>query len=84
LALHMYHSAHRRLPPGWIATEEDGEPGWGWAAVVLPYIEQGNLYEQFDLSIPIDDELVEPLRTTVIPTYICPSDVSPDVMDLAF
>ncbi len=84
LALHMYHDTQRRLPPGWIASTPDGEPGWGWAAVILPYLEGGNLYKKFDLSVPIDDATVEPLRTTVIPTYICPSDPAPNILNLAF
>ncbi len=84
LGLHMYHDTRGALPAGWIATDEDGEPGWGWGAAVLPFLERGNLYSQVDLTIPIDDELVEDIRVQVIDTYLCPSDTSDDVMDLDF
>lgn len=84
LALHMYHDTRGALPAGWIATDEDGEPGWGWGAAVLPFLERGNLYSQVDLTIPIDDELVEDVRVQVIDTYLCQSDTSDEIMDLDF
>ena len=84
IAAHNFQSAHRHLPSGWLAEDADGEPGWGWAAILLPYIEQGNLYDEFDLDIPIDDHIYEDLRVTVIPTYICPSDIAPEVDHLDY
>ena len=45
LALHQYHDTHQVLPPGWLADEPEGEPGWGWATHLLPYLEQKNLEE---------------------------------------
>ena len=84
IALNTYHETHRHLPPGWIAKDEHGEPGWGWAAVLLPYLDHGNLYVRFDLDTPIDDASVGYLRERVVPGYLCPSDSSPRVMDLAF
>src|ERR1700760_474604 len=49
LALHSYHDANNALPPGYIdgntnpdsTPDNDVGPGWGWASMVLPYIEQG-------------------------------------------
>src|SRR5438067_12870958 len=29
-------------------------PGWGWAAYLLPYVEQDNLYKQIDFSLPVE------------------------------
>jgi prepilin-type N-terminal cleavage/methylation domain-containing protein/prepilin-type processing-associated H-X9-DG protein len=43
LALQTHHDALQRLPPGWIAHPPDGEPGWGWAAMLLSFTEQQNL-----------------------------------------
>lgn len=43
LALQTHHDALRRLPPGWLAYPPDGEPGWGWTAMLLPFTEQQNL-----------------------------------------
>lgn len=83
LALHMYHDSRNQLPSGWLATDDDGEPGWGWAAQLLPYLEQGNLYDQINLSIPVDDHAVEDVRVQIIPGYLCPSDPSEEVLLLA-
>ena len=49
LALHNYHAMLGSFPPGYISTvgpngvADDQGPGWGWAAMVLPYLEQENL-----------------------------------------
>lgn len=39
LALHNHHDSKRKLPPGWDTL------GWTWGTFMLPYIEQGNLYD---------------------------------------
>src|SRR5689334_23469471 len=46
IALHNYHDVMRVLPPGWIADKPEGVPGWGWASLVMRYMEQTNL-EQY-------------------------------------
>src|SRR5262245_35166395 len=53
LAMHNYHGAHESFPPGYVSrtTGVNGEglgPGWGWAAHLLPHLEQDNLYRQID------------------------------------
>ncbi|MGI9519722.1 MAG: DUF1559 domain-containing protein [Pirellulaceae bacterium] len=91
LALHMHHESLRRLPVGWEVDDElaafpagtvpeSGLPGWAWATKILPYLEQGNLYKEFDFSLAADDEAFEATREYVISTFLCPSDPSPDVM----
>src|SRR4051794_6816753 len=55
LAMHNYHAALGGFPPGFAsqAAAQDGPslgPGWGWAALLLPYIEQENLFRQIDLT----------------------------------
>ena len=82
LALHMYHDTHKRLPPGWIAFNPStgqqhwfGEPGWGWAARILPYMEQGTVYETLiDLTKPITDSVHQQARLTQLSVFRCPSD----------
>ena len=44
LALHNYHDIHGRLPPGWIANQPEGTPGWGWTVSILPQLEQQPLH----------------------------------------
>src|SRR5271166_2913417 len=48
LALHSYHDANLVFPPGYVdgntsttsTPDNDVGPGWGWAAFILPYLEQ--------------------------------------------
>jgi len=82
LALHAYHDTHQRMPPGWIAQHPTtrqpywlGQPGWGWAARLLPFIEQQNVSQNLiDFDRPITDPINDEARLANIPTYRCPSD----------
>src|ERR1700724_429587 len=46
LAMHSYEGVYKRLPPGYTATAAypSTSPGWGWAAHILPYLDQGVVY----------------------------------------
>jgi len=55
LAMHMYESTHGRLPAQAIC-DADGKPLLSWRVSLLPYFEEGNLYEQFRLDEPYDSE----------------------------
>src|SRR4029077_15253923 len=49
IALHSYHDRMSCLPPGYVtqvaADNSDLGPGWGWAALLLDDLEQGNLLQ---------------------------------------
>src|SRR5437868_6791709 len=61
LALHSYHNTNGSFPPGYIdgntdpasTPDNDVGPGWGWAAFLLPYLEQGNAFNQINFSQPV-------------------------------
>ena len=63
----------------------DGQE-YAWGLFVLPFIEQPNLFDQFkaatnnwDLdALTAVDANSQPLVSNVVPSFICPSDVSPD------
>ena len=78
LGLHGYMNNKNALPPGYISLVlkdlEDGGPGWGWGAQILPYIEQGDLHELADLGEPIHGTVSADVRVRSVPTFICPSD----------
>src|SRR5262249_27432706 len=80
LACHNYHDVDKALPPGYLAAGPytdgamDTAPGWGWAAFLLPYLEQDNLYRQIDLNQPVQNS---PAIQAVLPGFLCPSDVVP-------
>ena len=81
LAMHLYHNSYQRLPPGWSAYDPAGrpypmgEPGWGWAARILPFIEQANVENNLvDYGQSILAAQNDAARLTRISTFRCPSD----------
>lgn len=81
IGLHLYHDVHNHLPPGWTAwdagfsPDPEGEPGWGWAAHLLPFMEQDPLEDGIDFYTSIRDPLHDAVRVTILRSYQCPSDV---------
>ena len=53
LAMHNYHDNTGYLPPA-TSYSEDGKPLLSWRVLILPYMEQGELYKQFKLDEPWD------------------------------
>ena len=88
LALHNYHSSHGHLPAGFVCQPHPRfvtltSPGWGWAALLLPYLEQGPLFQRIDLTRPLEEEGgPRPVRTTVLRIFVCPSDRGTGVFDV--
>jgi prepilin-type N-terminal cleavage/methylation domain-containing protein len=85
LALHNYHDTYRIFPPGWIAVDDTGAPsahegtsGVGWAAMILPYMEQQTVYSLFNPTRPLTDPVNAAFLRTQIPAYKCPSDPQPE------
>jgi prepilin-type N-terminal cleavage/methylation domain-containing protein/prepilin-type processing-associated H-X9-DG protein len=70
LALHNYHETSGSFPPGAVP---DYAP---WTVYILPYLEQDNLYRQYDFAKPNYDDANAFVRTSLVKTYICPSDAS--------
>jgi prepilin-type N-terminal cleavage/methylation domain-containing protein/prepilin-type processing-associated H-X9-DG protein len=54
-------------------------PGWGWAALILPEIEQRNLAQQIDYKLPVESPSMLAQRTTKLSLYTCPSDADTGV-----
>jgi uncharacterized protein (TIGR03067 family) len=53
LAVHNYHATYRHLPTAAIYGK-DGKPLLSWRVTLLPYVEEGPLYNQFKLDEPWD------------------------------
>lgn len=83
IALHNYHSTHQQFPFGWVASNGHDEPGWGWAAQILPFMEQNNAASLVDWRLPIEIDAHQPARMHVINTFICPSDIGPSTFMIA-
>jgi prepilin-type N-terminal cleavage/methylation domain-containing protein/prepilin-type processing-associated H-X9-DG protein len=83
LAFHNYHDAHNALPSGYTTVnsyfdgENDVSPGWAWGAYLLPYIEQGNLYQQIHFDQPVESAANAVAVQKLVSVYLCPSDQTP-------
>jgi prepilin-type N-terminal cleavage/methylation domain-containing protein/prepilin-type processing-associated H-X9-DG protein len=85
LACHTYADSTGGLPPACIMPTYDEAPysnniGPNWAILILPFVEQGNLYNQFATSInmhlagPTTDAGWKGIRAYSVPSYLCPTD----------
>jgi hypothetical protein len=53
MALQNYNAEHGGLPPA-VLYGKDGKPLHSWRVLILPYIEEGKLYNEFRLDEPWD------------------------------
>lgn len=76
LGLHNYQETHGCYPPGYVYKPGTGgnQSGFGWVTMILPMIDQANLYNQFDLEEPIFSPVNLVPRERQIPGLLCPSD----------
>lgn len=81
IGFHNYHSGNDRFPPGYISLAAGGAsdaesvgPGWGWAAIILPQMEQDNLHRQINFNLGIEASVHATVRTQNLNIYRCPSD----------
>lgn len=95
LALHNYHDTYNAFPFGHLyvghfdgnTTNAAGGTGFFWSYSILPYIEQANLYAQFNPSFPIANTNFPAsvtnaaAATTPLANMLCPSDVRPSTLN---
>ena len=55
LSFHNYHDINGKFPPPF-TVDADGKPLHSWRILVLPYLEQNELYKQIRLDEPWDSE----------------------------
>ncbi|MCE9563641.1 MAG: DUF1559 domain-containing protein, partial [Planctomycetes bacterium] len=92
IACHAHHDTIGTLPPAVLAnssvtdtTHYSQNFGPNWAVLILPYIEQGNLYATVQASIQAYPTTAaeagwRSIVGTRIKTYLCPSDTGADVL----
>jgi prepilin-type N-terminal cleavage/methylation domain-containing protein len=75
IALHNYHTAHGTFPPGGIEVRPMRPNGrqFAWSAFLLPYVEQGALYDQIDFGKAFDAPENADAAAHVLEVYVCPS-----------
>lgn len=87
LGLHAYHNVYKVFPPGYVSAVasngSDVGPGWGWAAQLLPYVEQDNLFRDINFKLDIGNAVNAGPRVQSLVLFRCPSDSAPDVFTAA-
>jgi prepilin-type N-terminal cleavage/methylation domain-containing protein len=80
LALHNYESSFKTFPPSGIDSNS-----MSWAVMVLPFVEQGNLYNQFNFTAGAwnSHNRIAVVKGALIPSLQCPS-APPDSVFSAF
>jgi prepilin-type N-terminal cleavage/methylation domain-containing protein/prepilin-type processing-associated H-X9-DG protein len=82
LAMHSYHGVYSCLPPGYTdgntdpnsTPDNDVGPGWGWAASLLPYMEQDPLFKRIDFTQTVGAGVNTQVSQTALRIFQCPSD----------
>jgi prepilin-type N-terminal cleavage/methylation domain-containing protein len=87
-ALHNYHETEGSFPPGNYAetagvctggqrpgVDYDPEDRANWMIAILPYVEQGTLYETYNFQTYNEAPDNRQVRETSVPVYVCPNDV---------
>lgn len=80
LGLHNYAGVHGNFPGAYTSTGTN--PGWGWGAAALPYIEQDNLYQTAGVETRLfgdgaNPALPDAFSTHRVGLFRCPSDTGP-------
>jgi len=90
LALHNYHDTHNVFPlsdhrddgRGCSGTEWDVDSvyRYSWGAMILPFLEQGAIYDQFDFSVNYNDSPSKEIDAVgaTVNVFLCPSDPQGD------
>ncbi|WP_165069798.1 DUF1559 family PulG-like putative transporter [Paludisphaera rhizosphaerae] len=76
LALHNYADVYGALPPAY-TVDADGRRLHSWRTLILPFLEQNDLYQAIDLAKPWDDPSNSKAFATPIHPYWCPSADDP-------
>jgi prepilin-type processing-associated H-X9-DG protein len=77
LALQDYADKYHALPPAY-TTDENGKPLHSWRTLILPFLEEGELYKSIDLTKPWDDPVNAEAFKTIVHAYRCPANPDED------
>ncbi len=87
LAFHNFENAHRQLPTSLRPPSNVSGSGEQSRVSVLtdllPYLEQGNIYQSYNKGINWNQGTNIPLSQTRIPSFICPSNPEGGALDTA-
>jgi prepilin-type processing-associated H-X9-DG protein len=72
LALVQYHDTFQSYPPRYIA-DANGRPMHSWRVLILPYLDQKSLYQQYRFDEPWDGPNNRKLHDISLKIFQCPS-----------
>ena len=82
LGVMNYESTYKTYPVGCFDENKGKNEAWGWGAYILPYIEQGQLFNAMGVKTQELMALLKgpnsKLAQTPIKTFRCPTDKTPD------
>jgi prepilin-type N-terminal cleavage/methylation domain-containing protein len=83
IAIHNYHDTYHGIPPNRL----DRSGGVSWTVLLLPYLEQENLYRQWDIHHWYYDQGAteadgDQIRQAQVKSYYCPSRRQPGMVSL--
>ncbi len=82
IAMNAYHDAVGAFPMGYLARARyrngatDTAPGWSWASMILPQIEQAALFAATNTISTVSAPANSTAIATILPGLICPSDLT--------
>ena len=79
IAVHNYHDTFNQVPPG-----REPDTMFGWGAVILPFVEQGNVQSLLDLEEKMYNEPNRSVGRTPLSLFLCPTDGQRTVRDTEF
>lgn len=79
LALAQYSNRHGGFPPGYVSVWDplrstELGPGWGWASMILPELEQQSLSNNLQFEVPVYLPSQLTVRTAPMSVFFCPAD----------
>jgi hypothetical protein len=75
-AMHKYHDEYACFPPS-VVFDREGKPLYSWRVLLLPFLGQTKLYEQFKLDEPWDSPTNLPLLVQIPREYAPPAENFP-------
>lgn len=73
LAMQQYHDDFGCYPPAYVA-DGKGRPMHSWRVLLLPYLEEGDRYQQYDKNQPWDSQYNLAITARMPAVFACPAD----------
>jgi prepilin-type N-terminal cleavage/methylation domain-containing protein/prepilin-type processing-associated H-X9-DG protein len=86
LAIHGYHDVQGRFPSGFVyqtprllarGDRPNRAPGFSWHSLILPQLEQANLYSSLNFGLGMWQQPNRTIVATPLKVAVCPSAVNP-------